>query len=303
MPTDDIDSRAIPSEALVADIAAVFALTGDLDWSDIGGGWTTNLPITGADRPVVARIHQGGKSTDRLLAEQAARIALADAGVPAVRPLAGPSGLTVVRLPDGRLAEPEPFVSWDARMNTERLIRQGFGVMARMHDVLRTAELPAAARTAARANQVLAADAAAATRLGAVRMRSWGDPVLSRFADDVVAHVDDVSAAEEPLVAGQVSQVVHGDFWDNVLFRGDDLAALIDFDFMADRPRIDDLALTAYLWFLQPGKGIPDATGMRELRRFVDAYDAAADLPLALDERLVLPLAIARPTSLVGRTQ
>ena len=48
VPTDDMDSRANPCGALVAEIAEVFALTGDLDWSDLGGGWTTNLLITGS---------------------------------------------------------------------------------------------------------------------------------------------------------------------------------------------------------------------------------------------------------------
>lgn len=75
MPTDDIDSGAIPTEALVADILEVFGLVGLIDWTDLGGGWTTNILITVSGRPVVARIHQGGRSQDRLLDEQAARSA------------------------------------------------------------------------------------------------------------------------------------------------------------------------------------------------------------------------------------
>ncbi len=38
-----------------------------------------------------------------------------------------------------------------------------------------------------------------------------GDEALCWFADDVVAHVDEVGAADEPLVAGQLTQIVHGD--------------------------------------------------------------------------------------------
>ena len=42
-------------------------------------------------------------------------------------------------------------------------------------------------------------------------------------------------------------QLVHGDFWDNnVKFSGDDVAGILDLDFMEERPRIDDLALTLY---------------------------------------------------------
>ncbi len=303
VPIDDIDSRAEPCEALVAAICEVFGLTGVCDWSDLGGSWTTNLLISGAGRPVVARVHQGVKSWDRLLAEQAARAALVDAGIPAVRPLSTPSGQTVVRLAGGRLAELEPFVAWDTRMNTEPLIRHGFGVLARVHDVLRVAELPIATAVAPHANHIFAADAAAATRLGAARITAWGERTLSRFAAEVVAHVDAVSEAEAPLIGSQLSQIVHGDFWDNnVLFDGDRLAAVIDFDFMAERPRVDDLALTAYFWFLQPGKSPPGAAGAGELRSFVDAYQAAAEIPLSEAERCALPLAIARqPAWSVGR--
>lgn len=220
-----------------------------------------------------------------------------------MRPIPAPDGRTVVPLGDDRCAELERFVVWDTRMNTEPLVRRGFGVLARVHDVLRTVALPAAAAAAPHANHVFAAEAVALTRRGAARIRSWGDPALSQFAAEVEAHVEAVSAAEAPLTDRQPTQTVHGDFWDNnVLFDGDRLAAVIDFDFMAERPRVDDLALTAYFWFLQPGKGVPGVAEARELRTFVDAYDAAALLPLSTDERLALPLAIARqPAWSLGR--
>jgi len=114
------------------------------------------------------------------------------------------SGCPAVRLSGGRLAELERFVAWDTRINTEPLVRRGFGALARVHDALRAANFPSAARTAPQANHVFAAEAAAATRLGAERMRSWGDEALCWFADDV-------GAADEPLVAGQLTQIVHGD--------------------------------------------------------------------------------------------
>jgi Ser/Thr protein kinase RdoA (MazF antagonist) len=42
-------------------------------------------------------------------------------------------------------------------------------------------------------------------------------------------------------------QLVHGDFWDNnVRFRDRQVALVTDFDFLGERPRTDDLALTLY---------------------------------------------------------
>jgi Ser/Thr protein kinase RdoA (MazF antagonist) len=265
-------------------------------WRQLTSGWTTNLYV---DPGFVVRLHPTDTNPARLGAMQAARRAVREAGIPAVPPLSTPDGRSFVTLPDGRLAEVERFVEWDGRMNTAARLETGFGLLARTHDALRTAALPAAAQIAPRANHIAAAEEAAATHRGADRIRSWGDPVLSAFADAVTAHIDAVAAAEDPNLP---AQVVHGDFWDdNVLFRGADPVAVLDFDFMAERPRIDDLALTAYFYLLEPTVSV-DAASRRQLCRFVDAYDAAAAIPLSATERAALPLAIARqPAWSVGR--
>jgi homoserine kinase type II len=96
---------------------------------------------------------------------------------------------------------------------------------------------------------------------------------------------------------------VHGDFWDNnVLFADGRLVAVLDFDFMAERPRVDDLALAMWFFLLEPGKGLPGEVERAQLRAFVDAYDGAAAVSLSPEERTALPLAIARqPAWSVGR--
>lgn len=268
-------------------------------WHRLTSGWTTNLYV---DPGFVVRVHAADTSAARLTAMQAARRAVLDAGIPAVPPLSTSDGHTFVTSPDGRLVEVERYVAWDARMNTVPLLETGFALLARTHDALRTATLPAAAETAVRANHIAAAHAAEATHRGAERIRSWGDPALSAYADAVSAHIGVVAAAEA-LLADLPTQVVHGDFWDdNVLFGDAEPAAVLDFDFMAKRPRIDDLALTAYFYFLEPGMPPPGEAARNQLRRFVDAYDSAAAVPLSAAERAALPLAIARqPAWSVGR--
>ena len=292
---DDVDRRAVGSDELVAEFARAFGIAEVLGWEDIGGGWTTNLRLDVAGPPLVARVHPARTSTDRLLATQAARIALAEAGVPTVRPMAAPDGTTVVALSGGRLGELEAFVAWEDRMNSAPLLRIGFALLARVHDALRMIELPEAASWAPVANHIPSEEALAATRQGARRIRGWGHPALSAFADVVVGHVEAVSGLESALREDQLVQVVHGDFWDNnVLFAGGRPSVLLDFDFMGRRPRVDDLALTAYFFLLKPGKGIPGADAREDVRSFVDAYDRAASVPLSSAERAALPLAIAR---------
>lgn len=125
-------------------------------------------------------------------------------------------------------------------------------------------------------------------------MTSWNDPLLSDFASRAVEHVVDAISAER-LIAASAQQVVHGDFWDdNVLFRGQQLAAVLDFGFMALRPRVDDLALPIWFLLLEPGRGLPTSRDRDDVAAMLDAYDRGAQVPLTADERRVLPLVVAR---------
>jgi homoserine kinase type II len=163
-------------------------------------------------------------------------------------------------------------------MKTPELLRIGFAELARIHDVLRSTSLPAGARTSAHANHIEAEDALAASRRGADRIREWGEAHLARFADDVVDHVAAVAEREKGYRASQRRQIVHGDFWDNnVLFDGEQIAAVLDFEFMAERPRVDDLALTIYFYLLEPGHGPPTDQDLQLVRLLVQAYNQAAN--------------------------
>ncbi len=279
----------------IARVAAEFGLGRLSGWLSLGGSSSVNLRIDHAGAPVVARFYRSSRDTTRIGAMQAARRALRDAGLPCPPVVSTPAGATLIEV-DGALVEVEPFVEWDARMNSAPLLERGFELMARMHDVLRAAALPAAAHTGADANHIEASAALAATRRGAERIGGWpADPAFAALAAGSVELIEAVAAAEASLLPQLPRQLVHGDFWDNnVLFRGDEVVALIDFDFMGEWARIDELALTAYFWLLEPGKGVPTPADIGPVRRFLDAYDAAAELPLSAAERLALPLAMAR---------
>lgn len=291
-------------DALIVELGRLLGLAVDAPWVDVGGSWTTNLrvgdPRHGA---VVVRVHRGWMSEQRLAAEQAARIALARVGLPTVPPMTDAAGCSVHTLTSGRLVEMERFVRSTARMKTPRLLVDGFALLARVHDALADASLPLDAHTVPWSNHIDAHEAAAATRGGADRIRQWNKPDLAYFADQVVEHVDLVASLDSSSSAELGSQIVHGDYWDNnVLFDRDRVAAVLDFGFMAERPRFDDLALPIWFYLLEPGHRLPTREDRGLLRRMVDAYDAASTRPLSEAERFALPLAIARqPAWSVGR--
>ena len=291
-----LDARVVGCRLLVAEIAKLFDLGQVMGWRDLGGSRSTNLLVETATRgTLVARIHRRSTSWERLGGEQAARRVLALAGVPTAVPLADRAGATIRHLGSHHLVELERYVPSTAKMNTPELMRLGFSQLARVHDVLRSAALPAEAHQVQPANHIGASEAAEATRRGAERIRQWADQDLDRFADAVTLHVDEVTTAERDYQREQLVQVVHGDFWDNnVLFRRYRVAAVLDFGFMAERARVDDLALPFWFHLLEPGRQLPTLDDVALLRQLVRTYDQASVTPLSGAERASLPLAIAR---------
>lgn len=93
-------------------------------------------------------------------------------------------------------------------------------------------------------------------------------------------------------------QLVHGDFgFGNVLVRGDRVVAIVDFDFMAERPRVFDLAYALYHAITRMRH--QDQTGPLRTEEYrwlvgrVTSYDAATHLPLTGAELNALPLEMA----------
>jgi Ser/Thr protein kinase RdoA (MazF antagonist) len=137
------------------------------------------------------------------------------------------------------------------------------------------------ARTPRLARHLEPADVAEAVRRGTERIRGWeptaAERRLATMAEELAGLV---AQAEAGLVARPPRQLVHGDVWDNnVLFRHARPVLLCDFDFMGERARVDDLALT--LWCARCDLGAEGGPAQERTRlgRLVAAYDAGLDLP------------------------
>jgi Ser/Thr protein kinase RdoA (MazF antagonist) len=182
----------------------------------------------------------------RLDAIQSVRALLARRGLPFIEPLQAKSGSRWIEV-GGHLAEVERHVEGED-MDRSHTLMIGMTVLARVHSELGRSSLGPAANIAPTANHVDARVARLATARAAAIIKSWArseaDAAVARSAELLA---EELWRAEAPFVDRVGRQLVHGDFWDNnVKFSGDDVAGILDLDFMGERPRIDDLALTLY---------------------------------------------------------
>jgi Ser/Thr protein kinase RdoA (MazF antagonist) len=271
-----------------------YGLASDGDPVDLGGSNNLNLHLPGPDGGWVARVYCPWTSVARLRALQHVRSALVSAGLPFAATVAARDGQTFVTY-EGRAIEVERFVAGERMTIGDRLLA-GIEELGRIHDVLAGIDVPPAAKVAPFPNHVEADRALEWTRGGTARIRAddpSADGLLAADLADQLAIA--LAVAELPLRNELPRQLVHGDFWDNnVWFQGDDIVLILDLDFMGERARIDDLALTLYYTNSTLGAGYDDARRIAMLRELVDRYDRGLTRKLSAAERAALPFALAR---------
>lgn len=301
MPVDLTEPRPQPSQQLMAVLRNRYGLIPSTPPKDLGGAFSLNLLLDTAGGKYVARVHGTQTGRRRLSAIQSVRRQLAAGGTPAPEQVPTSDGRPFVQV-QGHLVEVERYVEHDAYMNTWHRLETGLPYLGRTHTVLCSdpggVPVGLAGRRAPIANHIEPAVALAGTLRGVERIRSWNptaDELAVAAASEELAHL--VHAAECDVVAALPRQLVHGDFWDNnVLFRDGVVVLVTDLDFMGERLRIDDLALTLFFANSTIGGDRLSPERIRQLGRLVDAYDGGLSVPLSMAERRALPAAIARQT-------
>lgn len=265
---------------------------------DLGGSYNLNLLIRTDAAAYVARIYRPWVTRERLDFLQETKRVLARAAFPTVEALPTQRGDGMVRVGDCWL-EVEPFVACDGTADRWDRYATAFTTLGQLHGLLAEG-LPATSFVAPAVSNY------AAPRLLEQWVRqtqmalSTGDPsdatdraaTVCQSALECLAEVRtwwDRARQDLP------SQPTHGDFGgDNVLFRGSRVVAVLDFDFLARRERVFDLAYSLY-WLLRRLEGTtPETYPWRRVVTLLARYDAAVPHPLTRAEVDALPMELAR---------
>jgi homoserine kinase type II len=271
-----------------------------LEWAgdpvDLGGSSNLNLRLRDIRGDVVVRVHRAWVEPDRLTSIQAVRSTLREAELPFAETIPALDGSHWTAL-GAHLVEVERYVEGEAMNSWPRLL-VGMQMLGRLHNALAGVPARLAARTSPTANQIDADTALPLARRAASVIRSWARSGEETAAADKTEELaEQLETAWRP-VSGQLPrQLVHGDFWDNnVLFEADSIVLILDLDFMAERERVDDIALVLY--YTNSGSTLPRDASLgerqRRLRRLLDAYDSGLSCRLTAVERAAIPLALAR---------
>ncbi len=291
--------RARVSDELIRVLADRYGIGSTKESRDLGGSSTLNLLIEDDGKRYVVRVYRPWMTTARLAAMQDARHFLIDDGIPCVAPILTGDRAAWTRS-GNRLVEVEPYVEANGKMDTWARLEAGLPLLGRIHSRLHSFQTAAEGRHAPASNSIAPENLVSGVRAGTRRLREWD---LTSAERDLAALADlaDALAVRVATAEGAMPQLprqlVHGDFWDNnVLSRNEEIVLVADLDFMGERARIDDLALTLYYTNSTFTDDQLSDARIRQLRTLVDAYDSGLDDPLSESERRAIPLAIARTT-------
>jgi Ser/Thr protein kinase RdoA (MazF antagonist) len=287
-------SRAEVSPGLFEALSDWYGLARVEGTRDLGGSSNLNLLLDENGRRWVVRVYRPWVTESRLGAIQHVRRHLAAGGVscaPPLRTLDGEGWIVV----DGRLVEVEPYVAHDAEMDSWERIEAGLPLLGRIHTLLGSLEVSADGRTAPASNHIEPEEVLPGVLRGTERIRRWDASRVERQVAEEAEELAALVAQAEQRVGERRRQLVHGDYWDNnVLFRGGRIVQVADLDFMGERARVDDLALTLYYTNSTFSDDRASERRAAVLRTLVDAYDSGLEERLTGAERAALPVALAR---------
>lgn len=293
----------IVTEEDIATIADAFGLTLVSSTAvALGGAVNGVVRVTTGAGDVVLRVHRPWTTVDRLGSVHRIQAHLRSRGLPIPDTLTTRDRRSWMWLHD-RLVEAMPYVEGGAEADTWEEFAVSFTMLGRLYAALMKldpASVPAPAFSSfADPGTALAMLADTDTAFGscsdheghseAAALRREARMLWLRLHQKRITYEDRLPQS-----------LIHGDFLgNNVLLANQRVVAILDFDRLACRERIHDLAVALYcvlgrLHRAQPAEMPPTDAELARLAGLVADYEATARMPLSPAELAALPFEMAR---------
>lgn len=291
--------RAMFGDELRDAILEQFSLGTIIAIKDLGGTYNLNILLRTTLGTYVVRVYRPWVTYERLAMTHQVKQVLYENAFPVVLPIAGKGGETLFSL-QGRYGEVEHFIPHDEVTETWARYETAFSLLAGLHDCLAT-RLEHIPFVPPQVSNYGTPDVLF-TWMSQVEQRivQMSDDTMKRSAlalcVDTMQLLTVMKTKWNETGHALPQQVTHGDYgFGNILFRDECIVAILDFDFLAVRERIFDLAYTLYWMFHRIEGGLSPANlSWSRVRDMLTRYNSTSTRPLTGMEVRTLPLEIAR---------
>ncbi len=265
---------------------------------DLGGTYNLNILLQTTRGTYVVRVYRPWVTYERLAMLHQVKQVLHENALPVTLPIATRLNKTIIAYQD-RHAEVEHFVPSDNIPETWQRYETAFALLAKLHAVLATklehiSVVPPLVANYGTPDVLLAWTLQAEQRIRQ-NPEDENTQVALALCEDTVQLLSKMQV-EWRKTEKLPQQIVHGDYGaGNLLFRDQQIVAILDFDFLAVSERIFDIAYTLY-WMFRRIEGTlpPEKLSWSLVNTMLRSYNNSSFQPLTQAEIQTLPFEIAR---------
>jgi len=291
-------NRAEHTNELANLLNAEYGFAKSAKYIDLEGSSSLNLYVESNQTRYVVRVYRPYVTSNRLDDIICIRKKLNENDIPCSKTHQNIKNQNYIIWND-RLVEIEYFIKNDGVMDTLEKLQSALPLFGKMTSVLGDIEnISTDSENPHFANQIHFEQITKMIEKGCARILSWNPTDSELEIVDISKKLEEmVTQAGGKIFSKLPQQLAHGDFWDNnVLFNGNKIALIVDFDFMGKRRRIEDIALTLYYSHISDNLCKSDTMSTErafELKQLLNLYESGLNTRLTETERIALPIAIA----------
>ncbi|MEM8530136.1 MAG: phosphotransferase [Chloroflexota bacterium] len=296
-PDFTLGARATASSHLFTMLTETYNIGTLTTTHDLGGTYNLNVALHTLTGQYVARVYRPWVTKDRLQAVHRLKNELITHNIPVVLPYPTHTGTTYTTFED-RLVEVEPLLRIDQMNESLPSYLQAATMLGQLHNVLLQA-----------GDDTTIPDPCIANYASPEQIKDWilhVDEQLqytthSRLSEarticsNALTLLEEVCRWWDRYRAILPRQLIHGDYGlGNIAFREGNIIGLLDFDFVARRERVFELAYTTFwmIYRLQLERSVH--TMWDHVEQFVTHYEQTSSVPLTDEEWMSLPVEMVR---------